>query len=45
MDRVALEAVTLALLAWAVAPGATASSWVALATGFLLFGRLARWQG
>ncbi|HUZ63256.1 MAG TPA: NnrS family protein, partial [Acetobacteraceae bacterium] len=45
MDRVALGAVALALLGWVVAPGATASSWVALAAGLLLLGRLARWEG
>ena len=45
MDRVALGAVALALLAWVVAPGAAASSWAALAAGLLLLGRLARWQG
>ena len=45
VDSVALGAVALALLAWVVAPGATASSWVALAAGLLLLGRLARWQG
>ena len=45
VDRVALVAVALALLAWVVAPGAAASSWAALAAGVLLLGRLARWQG
>ncbi|HUZ64374.1 MAG TPA: NnrS family protein [Acetobacteraceae bacterium] len=45
VDRVALGAVALALLAWVVAPGATASSWAALAAGLLLLARLARWQG
>ena len=45
VDRVALGAVALALLAWVVVPGAAASSWTALAAGLLLLGRLARWQG
>ena len=45
VDRVALGTVALALLAWVVAPGAAVSSWVAVAAGLLLLGRLARWQG
>lgn len=45
LDRAALGAAALALLAWVVAPDAAVTASVALAAGVLLFARLARWQG
>ncbi|MGH7043591.1 MAG: NnrS family protein [Acetobacteraceae bacterium] len=45
VDRIALGAAALALLAWVAAPDAAVSAWTALAAGVLLASRLARWQG
>jgi uncharacterized protein involved in response to NO len=45
LDRIALAAMVVALLAWAVAPEMRPTPWFELAAGGALAARLARWRG
>lgn len=45
VDRFALAMTVVALLAWAIAPEAKATSWLGLGAGCALAARLLRWRG